>query len=125
MKTILHVLGELRPSGAEVMLRLAAETWKRAAYRPLALSTEKQRGPYARDLESAGYEIIHLPLHGNITAWARALLRILKSHNVNIVHVHAERLSVVTTILPRIAGRKTFRTVHNNFPYTGFTAFQK
>ncbi len=58
---ILHVLNELRPSGAETMLRAAAASWRQHGFTGEILSTGEVAGAYADALRLAGYRIHHLP----------------------------------------------------------------
>jgi hypothetical protein len=124
---VLHLLGELKPSGAEVMLCLAAPVWQRCGVELYALSTGLEPGPYAEKLQTAGYRIIHHPFKRGpgMLAWARSFLQILKRERIDVVHIHSERNSALTTVLPRMLGLGICRTIHNNFPFAGIMAIQK
>ncbi len=58
---VLHILNSLRPSGGEVMLKLAAPFWQSQGLALSILSTGTQPGPFADSLNNAGYEIYHIP----------------------------------------------------------------
>ncbi len=51
---VLHVLGELRPSGAETMLAVAAPAFAARGVEAEILSTGAAAGPYAARLAEAG-----------------------------------------------------------------------
>ena len=58
---VLHILMELRPSGAEVMLRIAAPFWFTDANSHSILATGQSEGPYADCLRATGFEVYHIP----------------------------------------------------------------
>ena len=123
--TVLHLLGELRPSGAEVMLKLAAPHWRKAGCKLIALATESNVGEFAPQLEAAGFQVLHLPFGSGLFRWIWQYLAVIRKENVDVVHVHCEKNSDLTTTVPRITGCRVFRTVHNNFPYTGVLRARK
>lgn len=124
---VLHLLGELRPSGAEVMLKLAAPHWQKAGCELIALAAAPNVGEYAFQLESAGFKILHLPFGRghDLLGWAKSYLEIIRRENIDIVHVHGEKNNLLSTTLPKLAGCRVFRTVHNNFPYNGTLRIRK
>ena len=58
---VLHVLSELKPSGAETMLVAAAPLFQAAGIVLEVLSTGATTGLYAKHFEAAGYQLHHLP----------------------------------------------------------------
>ena len=59
---VLHILGELKPSGAECMLKVAAEEFSSLGIQNEILSTGiEQIGPYAPMMTGVGYEVHHIP----------------------------------------------------------------
>lgn len=58
---VLHILAELRPSGAEQMLCSAAACFTQYGVRIDVLSTGVQVGIHARRFEESGYTVHHLP----------------------------------------------------------------
>lgn len=114
---ILHILNELRPSGAEVMLRCAAPLWSCEGVHVDVLSVGATVGPYAGALASAGYSIHHKPLDWSpgFIAWLCRL-----SRQYDIVHIHTERANFLYALVCRLlVSRKVVRTIHNNFLYSG------
>jgi glycosyltransferase involved in cell wall biosynthesis len=115
---VLIVLNELQPSGAETMLRAAGAEWaaKGISVRILALSPRP--GPFAEELQWAGYEVTHL--------WAgspaKLVLRFrteLQRSPVDVVHLHAERGNFWLAMAARSAGCALVRTIHNVFEFSG------
>lgn len=124
---IVHVMRELKPSGAEVMLRLAAPVWKEAGCDLHVVATMENLGIYADELRKAGYGIHHVPLRRG-----RRLLpslgdfrRFLKHLKPDIVHVHGEGLNVLICALTSFSGFPCLRTVHNNFLFEKRVRWQK
>lgn len=125
--SVLHVLGELRPSGAEVMLKLAAPLWIKKGVELHVLALGKNLGPYATQLRQAGFSVHHVPmqrgvklLNGLLHCW-----KILRKIKPGIVHVHQESLSLFIALLACCSGCGIFRTIHNNFGFSGFLRLQK
>lgn len=119
IKSIVHILGELRPSGAEMMLKLAAVEWAAEGWEQHILSTGQKLGPFAQELAAAGFAITHCPerkTFGWVSTYQRALLQIAP----DVVHAHSEGLSLIKTGVPALMGMKVFRTVHNVFEFKGY-----
>ena len=125
--SVLHVLGELRPSGAEVMLKLAAPLWIIKGVELHVLALGENLGPYATQLRQAGFSVHHLPMERGIKLiyglWH--YWKSLQAINPVIVHVHQESLSLFMTLLACSSGCGIFRTIHNNFGFSGFLRLQK
>lgn len=124
---VLHVLGELRPSGAEVMLNLAAPLWITKGVELHVLALGENAGPYAAQLRKAGFAVYHVPVHRGIKLFGGLwhYWKILRKIKPGIVHVHQESLSLFTTLLACSSGCGIFRTIHNNFGFSGFLRLQK
>ena len=124
---VLHVLGELRPSGAEVMLKLAAPLWIKKGVELHVLALGINLGPYAAQLREAGFSVHHVPMERGIKLinglchyW-----KILRAINPSIVHVHQESLSLFMVLFSWRLGCLVFRTIHNNFCFSGILRLQK
>lgn len=116
---VLHVLNELRPSGAETMLRLAADPWQRDGLELHVMSVGDELGPYAKQLEAAGFRTHHLPLLP-AKKFLPAYMRYLRAERFDVVHVHPERANFVFGAMARfIGGAGVVRTVHNVFEFEG------
>lgn len=116
---LLHVLNELRPSGAETMLRSAGNRWRDAGYELHILSTGSTVGPYAPSLEAAGYKIHHIPFSKSPVFFLECW-RLLKSTGWDVIHLHTERANFYLGVLACLSGaRRVVRTIHSSFEYTG------
>lgn len=125
--SVLHVLGELRPSGAEVMLKLAAPLWIKKGVELHVLALGENLGPYATQLRQAGFSVHHVPIERGIKLinglWH--YWKILRKINPCLVHVHQESLSLFMVLLAYSLGHRNFRTIHNNFGFSGILRAQK
>ncbi len=124
---VMHIMKELRPSGAEVMLKLAAPLWIEGGCDLHVVATAPKTGEFAPHLEKVGYTVHHVPL-GRGKDLPRSLItyfKFLKSLEADIVHVHGEGLSLFTCVLASLTGARCFRTIHNNFLFDGRVRLQK
>ncbi len=116
---VLHVLGELRPSGAETMLAVAAPAFAARGVEAEILSTGAAAGPYAARLAEAGYGLHHLPFSKSPAFFLR-LFRLLRAGRYQALHVHTERAAFwigLTGLAARVP--VILKTIHNNFAFTG------
>ena len=113
---VLHILNELKPSGAETMLQAAASYWQRQGVKSEILATGRIPGTFAFVLEKAGYRIHHIPFSPSQT-FLRRVYELFQTGHYDIIHIHTERANfwyAVVSYLARTA--LTLRTVHNIFP---------
>src|SRR5512133_840795 len=89
---VLHVLNELRASGAEVMLRVAADDFRSAGIDCEILSLGEQLGSYAKPLKGVGYPVHHL-IFSKSFAFFWALREFGQKNKYDVVHFHVERAS--------------------------------
>jgi glycosyltransferase involved in cell wall biosynthesis len=115
---VLHVLYELKPSGAEAMLKCAAPYWSSHGICCDILAIGPQVGPFAATLEEAAYGIAHLPNTRNFGFLWRFAAHV-RAGGYDIVHQHAEGMSFWYGLAAMLAGAKVVRTVHSNFAFTG------
>lgn len=121
--SVLHILHELHPSGAEMMIYNAYPYWKDVCNCSI-MATGKIKGPFAGQLEQAGYETVWVPTEGNgkmskvkhlISFW-----KYMRKHSYDIVHIHRESLAFEYAFIAKIMGsRHIVRTVHSTFAHTG------
>ena len=116
---VLHILNELRPSGAEVMLRTAGPRWRQQGVQSDVLGTGERVGSFAEDLRAAGFTVHHLPFT-TAPAHFRAVRRLVIAGNYDVVHIHTERASFYygSTALS-VPGTTVVRTIHNVFAFRG------
>lgn len=118
---VLHILNELRHSGAETMLYGAINKFNEAGIESHILSTGKNLGDFKESLEKTGYIIHHIPFK---RYWAfpspsfrYKLYKFLKSEKYDVIHIHPERGYFANAVTGRIVGtKKIVRTVHHIFP---------
>src|SRR5664280_325926 len=122
---VLHVLNELRPSGAETMLSVAAPHWARAGVVTTVLSTGAEEGVFAEVFRKQGVRVIHLPFRRHPRYFLK-LFHLLREERPDVVHLHPERASVwmaATARLARVPG--VVRTVHHIFEFDGLLRFKR
>lgn len=115
---VLHVLGELRPSGAEAMLLAAAPVFAEHGVRGEILSTGAAPGPFAPLLAQAGYRIRHIPF-AKSPGFFVAVRRLMRE-DWDVVHLHTERANFWLGLTARLGLRhRVLRTIHNGFAFAG------
>lgn len=116
---VLHVLNELKPSGAETMLCIAASSFSEKGVNAEVLSTGVQLGSYAPQFKKAGYKLHHLPF-SHSPRFFFELYRLFRTEGYDAIHLHTERANfwIGLAALVAMPGR-VLRTIHNNFEFTG------
>jgi glycosyltransferase involved in cell wall biosynthesis len=115
---VLHVLGELRASGAEVGLEKASGHWERWGVHGDILSIGERQGVFAGNLEAAGYSVDFLHYRPDPRVLG-AYFRLIRRRRYDIVHIHSERAFVYLCLGARMAGAKVVRTVRAYFEFEG------
>lgn len=121
---VLHIMNELRPSGAEVMLELAAPEWQRMGCELSVLALAASAGPQAERLRAAGWQVSHIHGHGTRDLVFQ-MVRAIREIRPDVVHLHQEGKSLVLCLAVWLAKTPMFRTVHNNFPFLGMLRIRK
>lgn len=121
---VLHILNELRPSGAEIMLVAASTHFQSQGIDAGIVATGASTGPFADTLARHGYRILHVPT-GPAMAGLPALYRTLKNLRPEVVHVHAERLSYWVCLAALAAGSRVIRTFHAVFRFDGLLRLRR
>ena len=116
---VLHVLGEIKSSGAEVMLRSAADEFSRHGVVADVLSTGMREGTFSDDLRGVGYRIHHIPFSKSPIFFVH-VYRLMGNGGYDVVHLHTERANfwLGLTALFATSGR-VLRTVHAVFVFGG------
>lgn len=121
--SVLHILHELHPSGAEMMIRNAYPYWNEVC-ESTVMATGKIIGPFADTLKETGYEIAYVPTKG---AGKKAKIihlldfwKYMKKHRYDVVHIHRESLSFEYALIAKLTGsRHIVRTIHSTFAHAG------
>ena len=120
---VLHILHELYPSGAEMMIKNAYPYWS-AKTEGTIMSTGNILGPFADTLRETGYEVVHVPTVGSGKKaklkhlWS--FFKYMRSHSYDVVHIHRESLAFEYAVICKLTGNKRIcRTVHSTFAHTG------
>lgn len=122
---VLHLLGELRASGAEVMLKVAAPYWLEEDFEMTILSTGSVVGNYAEVLNTAGYLISHIPFQKNLTFFLR-LWKFIKELRFDVIHIHTEQAYFFIGLLSWLSGtQRILRTIHSCFEFKGFLRIRR
>ena len=116
---VLHVLGELRHSGAEIMLEAAGPSFADRGVESEVVSTGADVGSLASRLASAGYRVHHVPF-GKSPGFFLRMYRLMRGGGYDVIHLHTERANfwfglVALTARPR----RVVRTIHNVFSFDG------
>lgn len=116
---VLHVLGELKPSGAETMLVAAAPLFQANGIVAEVLSTGASTGPFAGRFEAAGYRVHHIPFSRTPGFWLKER-ELMRTGKYDVIHLHCEGANFWHGITAWSA-RPTvvLRTVHNAFAFQG------
>jgi glycosyltransferase involved in cell wall biosynthesis len=123
---VLHVLDELRPSGAEAMLLSAAPLWSERTEQHI-LTTGNSEGSFAPALRDAGYIIHHLPFDRSMRFF-REFARVVEDSGCDVLHLHTERASQWYALAARLFCRRSLRvvrTVHHLFRFEGSLRFRR
>lgn len=122
---VLHILAEIKYSGAEVMLTRAADIMKENGISLFALSTGKQLGNYAPIMTNSGYICKHIPFKKS-PSFFRNLYTYLKIEQFDAVHIHSERASLWIALIAKLTGCKIIvRTYHSSFTFSGFLRIRR
>jgi glycosyltransferase involved in cell wall biosynthesis len=121
---VLHILNEIKFSGAETMLASAANLWQEKGLELSALSTSDIEGAYADVLRQNGYTIFHIPYVKSIGFVIR-IYRFLKQEKFDVVHIHPERGYFQYALAAWLAGAPVkVRTVHHIFAFESWHAIR-
>jgi glycosyltransferase involved in cell wall biosynthesis len=125
MMRVVHILAELRPSGAETMLLAAVPCWREAGVETYVVSTGSAVGDFSQNFTAASVLVDHQPF-SKTPAFFFGLYRFFKRTRPDVVHIHTERASVwiaITASLARVP--RLVRTVHHVFEFDGWLRRKK
>jgi glycosyltransferase involved in cell wall biosynthesis len=121
MKRVAHILGELRPSGMEKMLAVAAPFWAPHGIANTLIATGVKTGDFAGPLAECGYQIVHLPFDRNRPFHHfREMIAHFRHARYDALHIHTEQAFFYYNLAARLAGIPVrILTKHNIYPYSG------
>jgi len=125
MTKVLHILNELKFSGAEVMLKSAKNKFEESKITTEILSTGNILGEYKTEFEKCGYRIHHIPFVKSI-GFILAVRKLIKNEKYDVVHIHSERFFFFYILIAKSARVSTIvRTIHSTFIFNGFLAIRR
>jgi glycosyltransferase involved in cell wall biosynthesis len=122
---VLHILNELKHSGAEVMLQQAFDRFSQHGIESHILSTGNNVGDYASVLQRTGYKVHHIPFRKH-PAFFVAVKKLLDRETFPTVHVHTETAFIWYILLLNLTGvKRVLKTFHNVFQFTGYLRWKR
>ncbi len=123
---VLHILGELKPSGAECMLKVAASEFESLGIANEILSTGSERiGSYAAMMQAVGYEVHYVPFSKSFRFFFH-VFKLMQARQYDVIHIHSERanfwfgLTATCARVPRVIS-----TVHGTFAFRGWLRLRR
>jgi glycosyltransferase involved in cell wall biosynthesis len=125
-KKVLQILGELKYSGAEIMLTTAQRYFLMEGLETHVLSTGNKEGVFGEKLKQLGITIHHIPFQRKLCYFIR-LRNFVKTHRFDIIHIHTERAFLWTVLSCRLIwqSRKIVRTIHSTFRFQGYLKYRR
>ncbi len=117
---ILHILHELKYSGAEIMYVDAASVFQKKGCELTVMATASELGEFAPYFERAGYKILHCAMpslkqiSGRIIYYNK-IIKFLKKEQFDAVHIHSSRARWGFALCSCLANTRSVYTFHNVF----------
>ena len=115
---VLHILYELKFSGAEIMYVDAASVFQNLGCELAVVNTAPHLGEYASHFEKAGYKVYHWPYPKSSVLrrkYYKKVISFLKREKYDVVHIHSSALKWGMSYCAWKAGCKAVYTFHNVF----------
>lgn len=116
---ILHVLNELKFSGAEIMYVDAASYFQALGTELSVVATGNEQGEYASYFKKAKYTVYHMPYpnSGIVRKWIfyHKFIKFLEQNHFDVVHIHRAELRWGISYCAWRAKCKSIYTFHNVF----------
>ena len=118
---VIHILHELKFSGAEIMYVDAAPTFQEMGCDLSVVATAENLGEYAPNFQKAGYDVYHRPCPKVALSIKRFIyywkfLKFLRRGGFDVVHIHSSGLFFGMSLCAKIVGIRSVYTFHNVFP---------
>ena len=125
---VIHILHELKFSGAEIMYVNAASVFLEKGCDLTVIATSEKLGEFAPYFVQAGYKVIHKPTpparnYISRFKYYKKFVRFLKDESYNIVHIHSHQLMWGMALCAWLAGVKSVKTFHAIFPTSWYSYF--
>lgn len=120
---VLHILNELKYSGAETMLSSAARVWNKNSVELHVLSTGQKSGAYSDTLKTSGYILHHIPFQKNFK-FIKRIKQLCVNEKYDIVHIHPEGIYLQCALATFWARIPAIRTVHHIFSYKNWRYYR-
>lgn len=122
---VLHILYELKYSGAEIMLANAAKLMSKQGIEQFAFSTGPNMGEFEEVFTRHEIRCFHKPIqygYNPLKLWryCRDTLRFINEHKIDVLHIHRADLYLLT-FLAWWANIRCIKTQHNTFRNRWFT----
>lgn len=123
---VLHILHELKYSGAEIMYVDASPVFKSFGCKLSVVATGTNLGEFAPKFEDAGYAVYHKTIPNKKSILNRVryyikFIKFIKSKRFNLVHNHSSAMYWGMALCAKLAGIKCVHTFHNVFPTLWYT----
>lgn len=115
---ILHILYELKFSGAEIMYANAAPIFQNLGCELSVVNTAPQLGEFASHFQETGYKVYHWPYPKSyIERWQyyKRVIKFLKKEHYDVIHIHTSALKWGMSYCAWRAGCKCVYTFHAVF----------
>lgn len=115
---VLHILNELKFSGAEIMYVDAAPVFHKLGCELAVVNTAPHLGEYASHFEKAGYKVYHWSYPKSyVQRWQyyKKVVAFLKHERYDVVHIHSSALKWGMSYCAWAAGCRAVYTFHNVF----------
>lgn len=123
---ILHILHELKFSGAEIMYVDAAPLFQEKGCELSVMATGKELGEYVINFKKTGYSVLHLPMpvlrkYFKRLVYYRKIIALLKIEKYQLVHIHSSSAMWGFAFCAWLTNTKSVYTFHNVFPTHFYT----
>ena len=122
---ILHILDELKYSGAEVMLKNSAHLFINQNIELHVLSTGSSVGEYSNKLAEVGFKIHYISFSKTLNFFFK-IYSLIKKEKIEIIHIHPERAFFWYATVSKLSGAtKIVRTVHSLYDFKGYLKIKR
>lgn len=125
---VIHILRELKFSGAEIMYVDAAPIFQEKGCELYVVATADKIGEYAPHFKNAGYHVLHKPYPKflNIVRRLTFIINFIKyitKENIDVIHNHSHGTYWTMAFCAWFTGKKSVYTFHSVFPTNFYSYF--